>query len=79
MRLEQTLNRTARGFSIRQNNRTPLLLSTRLIDNHQSSVNTKKSLKRSRAEKENILAKEIRNTSKYQIKPHRPKTPRRKN
>lgn len=73
MKLEKALSRTPGPLLARQCNRTPLVLSTRLIENHEGNPpsTTHKSLSRAKIEKENIIAREIRNATKYRIKPHK--------
>ena len=79
MKLEQALARTPNPYLSRQCNRTPLILSTRLIENHDTNPpsSAHKSLSRARVEKENIIAREIRNATKHRIKPHNNFGPKR--
>jgi len=73
MKLEKALARSPNPLTNRQCNRFPLILCTRVIQNHAGNPppTTHKSLSRARVEKENIIAREIRNASKHRIKPHR--------
>lgn len=72
MKLEKVLSRSPNPYLVRQCNRTPLVLSTRIIENHDNPPTaTHKSSSRARVEKENIIAREIRNAKKTTIKPHK--------